>query len=369
MTLRVDVEHSAGQFNLSASFEAKGRLTALFGPSGAGKTMLINMIGGLLRPDCGVISVEGRVLVDTATKTFLPPHKRRIGYVFQDARLFPHLTVCQNLRFGRFFSPRAGRWADEGAIIDLLGIGHLLDRRPSLLSGGETSRVAIGRALLASPHLLLMDEPLAALDEARRREILPFIERLRDEMAVPIVYVSHSVAEVARLASDVVMLRDGRVTASGPTDQVLSRLDLLPEPEQGEGGALLDLKVVGPPDCWGLTPLRSRGGEWRLPDVDAAPGTHIRVRVRARDVMLATSRPDGVSAINMLEGRVASMEPASASEMRVAVDCSGDLIMARITRFSASALELAPGKPVFAIVKAASFDRSNTGIPVGRASA
>lgn len=204
MSVSVDIGHHQGSFVLDAAFESTGRLTALFGPSGSGKTSLINAIAGLIRPQRGRIAVDGRVLVDTGDGVFIPKHKRRIGMVFQDARLFPHLSVAANLRYGRWFAPAAERYGDIGAVVELLGIGHLLDRRPAGLSGGEKQRVAIGRALLASPRLLLMDEPLASLDEARKTEILPYIERLRDETKVPIVYVSHSVAEVARDRKSVV---------------------------------------------------------------------------------------------------------------------------------------------------------------------
>ena len=216
MSLQVDIRHRLGAFSLDATFETSGRLTALFGPSGSGKTSLVNLIGGLLRPDEGRIVADGRVLVDTAARIFVPKHKRRIGYVFQDARLFPHMTVGQNLRYGRFFTPAAERYSDMDGVVELLGIGHLLDRRPGLLSGGEKQRVAIGRALLASPRLILMDEPLASLDDRRKAEIMPYIERLRDETKIPIVYVSHSVAEVARLATDIVVLDEGKVGGIGP---------------------------------------------------------------------------------------------------------------------------------------------------------
>ncbi|PZO82204.1 MAG: molybdenum ABC transporter ATP-binding protein [Mesorhizobium amorphae] len=358
MSLAVDIRHQAGAFSLEARFETAGRLTALFGPSGSGKTMLVNLIGGLLKPSDGSISVEGRVLVDRARRIFVPPHKRRIGYVFQDARLFPHLTVRQNLRFGRFFASREGRWADEGAIVDLLGIGHLLERRPALLSGGEKSRVAIGRALLASPRLLLMDEPLAALDENRKREILPFIERLRDELRVPVVYVSHSAAEVARLATDVVVLSQGRVTASGPAETILSRLDLLPPGEEGEGGALITLEAVEALPEWNLTRLRSAAGEWQLGGVSLKSGERVRVRVRARDVMLARTKPEQSSALNVLRGIVSEIAPASEADVLVTLDCNGERVHARVTRFSAQSLAIEPGVEVFAIVKAVSLDRA-----------
>ena len=211
MTLEVDIRHRFGAFTLEARFTTDSGLTALFGRSGAGKTSLVNIIAGLLRPDRGKVVIDGRVLVDTAQRLFVPKHRRRIGYVFQDPRLFPHLTVRQNLIYGRWFTPAAERRESFEQVIELLGIGALLDRGPALLSGGERQRVAIGRALLTSSHLLLMDEPLASLDEARKSEILPYIERLRDANRVPIVYVSHSVPEITRLATTMVLLSDGRV--------------------------------------------------------------------------------------------------------------------------------------------------------------
>jgi molybdate transport system ATP-binding protein len=364
MTLAVEVRHRLCDFTLDAAFSSAGRLTALFGPSGSGKTSLVNLIAGLARPESGRIEVDGRVLLDTAARAFVPAHRRRIGYVFQDARLFPHLTVAQNLRYGRFFTPAADRYADPGRVVELLGIGHLLDRRPRLLSGGEKQRVAIGRALIASPRLMLMDEPLASLDDARKAEILPYIERLRDETGIPIVYVSHSVAEVARLATDVVALAAGRVAASGPAADVLARLDLVPE-SRGEAGALVELELVADDTRFGLSVLRSAAGDWRLPRLDAPPGTRVRARVRARDVMLATERPAGISALNVLAGTVGEITEDGA-EALVELDCGGDRLYARITRQSVETLDLRPGRPVFAVVKAVTFDRANLPGPTPR---
>jgi molybdate transport system ATP-binding protein len=213
--LRVDVEKQLGEFSLHATFASEGRVTGLFGASGAGKTTLVNMIAGLLKPDRGTIVIDGDVLDDTAAGIHVPTYCRRIGYVFQDARLFPHLNVAQNLDYGR----RMNRLPDDGAqrkrIVELLDIGALLDRRPGRLSGGERQRVALGRALLSKPRLLLLDEPLGALDEGRKLEILPYLVRLRDEANVPMVYVSHDVAELRQLATQIVMLRQGRVTSFG----------------------------------------------------------------------------------------------------------------------------------------------------------
>lgn len=213
--LRVDVEKQLGEFSLSASFESEGRVTGLFGASGAGKSSLINMIAGLLRPDRGTIVIDGETVDDTAAAIHVPAWRRRIGYVFQDARLFPHLNVAQNLDYGRRMNRLAPDPAQRARVVDLLDIGALLDRRPGKLSGGERQRVALGRALLSKPRLLLLDEPLGALDEARKLEILPYLVRLRDEANVPMVYVSHDVAELRQLATQIVMLRQGRVTSFG----------------------------------------------------------------------------------------------------------------------------------------------------------
>lgn len=359
MTLVVDIRHRQGDFPIEARFASSGRLTALFGPSGSGKSSLINLIAGLIRPHEGRIEVDGKVLADTGAKVFVPRHRRRIGLVFQDARLFPHMNVRANLLYGRWFTPAAERYLDMGAIVELLGIGALLERRPATLSGGERQRVAIGRALLASPRLLLMDEPLASLDDARKAEILPYIERLRDQMKIPIVYVSHSVAEVARLASDVVVLSQGKVTACGPVADILRRLDLLPAGERAEGGALVETVVARHDAAFAMTVLNSAAGEIRVPRLGLATGQPVRLRIRARDVMIATQRPDGLSALNILPGKVTAIVHEGGAESEVRLDCNGVPVMARITEQSRQALDLEPGLPVFAVIKTVSFDEAN----------
>ncbi|WP_315924506.1 molybdenum ABC transporter ATP-binding protein [Mesorhizobium sp. SP-1A] len=355
-SVSVAVSHRQGAFTLDARFESAGRLTALFGPSGSGKTSLINMVAGLTRPDEGRIAVDGRVLVDTHRGIFVPKYRRRIGMVFQDARLFPHMSVAHNLRYGRWFTPPAERYAEMGSVVDLLGISHLLDRKPSRLSGGEKQRVAIGRALLASPKLLLMDEPLASLDEARKAEIIPYIERLRDETRIPILYVSHSLAEVARLASEVAVLSAGRVTAFGPTAEIMQRLDLLPADERGEGGSVLEASVASHDERFGMSVLSSAAGEIHVPRLRLEIGAPVRLRIRARDVMLATERPHGLSALNILAGHIEGIETGEGASVRVRIDCNGVPVLARITEQSRQMLGLRPGLAVFAVIKTVSFE-------------
>jgi molybdate transport system ATP-binding protein len=364
MTLAIDIRHRLGTFAIDARFEAGSGLIALFGRSGAGKTSIINIIAGLIRPEQAKVSVDGVVLVDTARGVFVPRHRRRIGYVFQEGRLFPHLTVRQNLLYGRWFAPQADRHGDLDRVVDLLGLGGLLDRRPGRLSGGEKQRVAIGRALLADPRLLLMDEPLASLDEGRKAEILPYIERLRDQSRVPIVYVSHSVAEVARLASTVVLLSEGKVAAVGPTSVIMQRLDLFPLTGRAEAGAVVEATVERHDEAFGLTELRSQAGLWKLSRLDAPVGTRLRLRVRARDVMLAKSAPVDLSALNVLPGIVADIAGDGGPIVDIRLDCSGEALLARLTRYSVARLGLAPGAPVFALVKSVALDRRSLSGPI-----
>ncbi len=364
MTLALDIKHRQGHFSLDAAFETQGGLTALFGRSGSGKTSIVNIIAGLIRPDAGRVSVGGIDLLDTARGLFVPRHKRRVGYVFQEGRLFPHLTVRQNLLYGRWFAPSGERRdGDLDRVVDLLGIAALLPRRPGRLSGGEKQRVAIGRALLADPRILLMDEPLASLDDARKAEIYPYIERLRDEARIPIVYVSHSVAEVARLASTVVLLADGKVAAAGPTAEVMQRLDLMPHTQREDAGALIEATVIGHDERFGLTELASRAGTWRLSRFDAPAGSRIRLLVRARDVMLATSPPADISALNVLAGTVSGIALGDGTA-DIRIDCNGETLIARLTRYSVDRLALAPGKPVYALIKSVSLDRGTLSNPL-----
>jgi molybdate transport system ATP-binding protein len=357
MSLEVDVDHARAAFRLSARFSAAPGLTALFGRSGSGKTTLVDIVGGLVKPDRGRVAVDGQVLVDTERGVFVPKHRRRIGYVFQDSRLFPHLSVQRNLLYGRWFNRPVnhamggGAAADLASVVELLGIGPLLERQPASLSGGEKQRVAIGRALLAHPQLLLMDEPLASLDEARRAEILPYIERLRDEAGVPILYVSHSVAEVARLATTVVILTEGKVTAVGPVGDILSQAD------SGDAGSVLEAVVDRHDESFQLTVLATPAGELQVPRLSAPVGATVRAFIRGRDVMLSLRPPEEISALNVLAGRIAAIVPDGA-QAEVRLDCNGAPLVARLTAKSVERLSLQPGKPVYAVIKSVSFERS-----------
>jgi molybdate transport system ATP-binding protein len=354
--LSVAVTHRLGAFTLDAAFESGGGLTALFGRSGAGKTSLVNAIAGLIRPERGRIVIDGAVLTDSATGRFVPAHRRRVGYVFQEGRLFPHLNVRQNLVYGRWFAPRAERGAGFDQVVGMLGVDHLLARRPANLSGGEKQRVAIGRALLAQPRLLVMDEPLAALDERRRGEILPYIERLRDEMRVPIVYVSHSIPEVARLATTLVVLSEGKVAAIGPTAEVMGRIDLFPLTGRAEAGAILAATVAAHDRAFGLTVLRAAAGELRVPYIELPVGAAVRVRIRARDVMIALQPPQGLSALNVLPGTIAEIAGGDGPIVQMRLDCAGEALVVRLTRRSVETLGLEPGKAVHAVIKSIAFD-------------
>jgi molybdate transport system ATP-binding protein len=357
MTLSVSVHHTFVGFDLDVAFEAPPGVTVLFGPSGSGKTTVVNAVAGLLRPDRGRIAAGDWVLLDTGAGRFLPAHRRRLGYVFQEGRLFPHMTVRQNLAYGRWFAPRAARGESFDHVVELLGIGHLLARRPGALSGGEKQRVAIGRALLAAPRLILADEPLAALDEARKAEILPYFERLRDEIAVPILYVSHSSAEVARLATTVVALRQGRVAAVGPPSQVLG--DVAAVGARGAASVLMARVVAHHGD--GLSELATAAGALWLPAVAEAPGATIRVRIAARDVILSRERPMGLSALNMLPGTIIEIRAGHGPGALVTLAVGEDRLTARITARSVRDLGLAPGQTCHAVLKSVAVAPEDVG--------
>ena len=359
MSLDVSLRHDLGALHLDVDFTAPRGVTVLFGRSGAGKSTIVNAVAGLLRPRDGRIQLEDHLLLDTGSGVNLPPHRRGVGYVFQEGRLFPHLTVRQNLAFGRWFATQRKARADYDRIVEILGLGDLLTRRPGDLSGGEKQRVAIGRALLAEPQLLLADEPLAALDEARKGEILPYFEALRDEIAIPILYVTHSAAEVARLATTVIALQDGRVARQGPAIEVLGDPMVTPAGARA-AGAVLEA-VVSRHHIDGLTELDAGGVPLFLPRLTRAPGDRLRVRIAAHEVMLATSRPQGISALNILPGTIEAMRAGTGPGMMVSLMTPAGPVLARVTRRSAASLGLTRGADCFAIVKSIAIAPEDVG--------
>lgn len=354
--ISLDLALRRGDFDLAVAFDSAARILALHGPSGAGKSTLAHLIAGLIRPDRGRIAVDGVTLVDTAQRISLPPEKRRIGVVFQDALLFPHLKVRANMLFGRFFTPKDERRADFDAIVGTLGVGHLLERWPATLSGGERQRVGLARALLASPRLLLMDEPLAALDHARRQEIMTLIERLRDEFRTPIVLVSHSPQEIARLADEAIVIDRGRMVARGAPLDVLPGASRLVEGGRFELVNTLVATVVAVDDHYGVTRLAHPGGEILIAArVNGA--REMRVAIKATDVALATTAPRDTSVRTILRGRVEKIDATDSAHAFVTLLLpNGDRLVSAVTRLALDELKLRVGAQVFALVKAVALD-------------
>ncbi|MGZ8416798.1 MAG: molybdenum ABC transporter ATP-binding protein [Methyloceanibacter sp.] len=355
--IRVDAALKLGAFDLDIAFDNDAGITALFGRSGSGKSTTINLIAGLARPDRGRIVLDGRTLVDTEAAVYVPKHRRRVGLVFQDSQLFPHLSVRQNLLFGRWFAPRAERTIAFEPVVATLGIGHLLARRPGRLSGGERQRVALGRALLASPKILLMDEPLASLDQERKLEILPLIERLRDEFRIPIVYVSHSVEEVGRLASRVVVLEAGRVVAMGGVEEVLGPGLSAAGISRFARSSVITGKLARIDEAYGLTEIAHPAGTIWLVGRAGPIGREARVVIKSTDITLAKSPAEAMSVRTTLAGRVTGIDTDDGplAGVSVALDGHGRLY-ALATRKAVDELGLARGDPVFALVKTVALD-------------
>jgi molybdate transport system ATP-binding protein len=331
-------------------------VVALFGRSGCGKTTLANLIAGLLRPDSARIEIDGVVLEDTRTGHCVPAEQRRIGYVFQDARLFPHFNVLGNLRYGERRAAAAGtRHIALDHVVQLLGLQSLLQRRVKDLSGGERQRVALGRALLSQPRLLLLDEPLASLDVARREEVLPYLERLRDEFALPIIYISHQFDEVLRLASHVVLLERGSVVTQGRLETVSLHPQLRAIVGPDAVGAVLTGSIVATDPQTGLTAIAVGAGRLNVNLGNAVPGAMVRVQLLARDVILATHPVEGLSVRNMLAGTIANIAPDDADTDMVHVDIGDGHVLARVTRGALMALGLRTGMPIWVLIKAVSI--------------
>jgi molybdate transport system ATP-binding protein len=357
----IDVEQQLGNFLLQVRFRAEAPVVGVFGRSGAGKSSLINAIAGVTTPRRGHVRVNGDTLFDSAQRIDVAAASRRVGYVFQDSLLFPHLSVNANLMYGHRLRAKDAHFIAPGHVIDVLGLAALLQRRPDTLSGGEKQRVAIGRALLAQPRILLLDEPLASLDVPRRTEILEYIERLRDEFDIPIIYVSHSVPEITRLADTVAVISDGRCLAVGDVDDIMGRLDLKPHTGRYEAGAVIETTVTAHDADDQLTTLGFAGGELTVPRLDAEIGKRVRARIRARDVSLAVQRPVGISILNILPGRVIAIRDETGPVVDIQVAVGGVLLTARITQRSRSRLDIHEHQQVYALVKAVSFDHRSTG--------
>jgi len=352
LELRVRLPRRDFLLDVDLRLPASG-ITAVFGPSGSGKTTLLRAMAGLERAEQARVVVGGEAWEDTLRGIRLPTHRRPLGYVFQEASLFDHLDVAGNLRFARKRAGTASQSLD--ALLELLGIASLLHRRPHELSGGERQRVAIARALATQPRLLLLDEPLAAVDLARRREILPWLERLRDELKIPMLYVTHSGDEVARLADHLVLLDAGRARASGPLAETLARIDLPAVPGE-EAGALLHGRIAQRDERWRLVEVRFDGGALWIPDPGFDAGHAVRVRVLARDVSIALAPPDRSSIQNVLPCTVHAVAPGShPSQSLVQLACGPTLLLARITARAVHELELTRGREVWAQVKSAAL--------------
>lgn len=349
--LRVD----RGTFALDVDLALPGRgVSALFGPSGSGKTTILRALAGLERGAAGRVAIGEDVWHDSAAGLFVPAHARAIGYVFQEANLFPHLSVRHNLLYGQ---RRAGtraraRPVDFTHTVELLGIGGLMERSPEHLSGGERQRVAIARALLASPRLLLLDEPLASLDLERKREVLPYLERLHETLDIPVVFVSHDLEEVVRLADHLVLIRQGRCLSSGGLAETLARIDL-PEVLSQDVGVVLDGRIVAVDAAYGLVSVETGAVHLQVVHAPAPLGQRMRLQVHSRDVSLALERPAGTSVLNLFPARVVSETAAEgAAHVHLLLDASGTALVARITRLSRDRLKLSPGTTVWAQIKA-----------------
>lgn len=359
MTLVVHARHRWPGLDLDITFEAPGRgVTVLFGPSGSGKSTVLNIVAGLLQPEECRVGINGVVLADTAAHRSVDPDRRQTGFVFQESRLFPHMSVAANLRYG--LRRRRQYHIDFDPVVDLLGLGALLDRRPHSLSGGERQRVAIGRALLSQPHLLLMDEPLASLDAARKAEIIPYLARLTGALGVPILYVTHAWDEVARLADTLVLIEAGRALACGTLSDLAVRADL-PIARRDDAGAVLTCIVTAHEPARDLSQLAAGRARLLVPTVDAPLGAAVRVRIPAREVILAHGDTRGLEAAislhNILPGTIRAIAADAARRAAlVEVDLGDAAVLARVTPDAVANMALAAGVPVLALIKSMSVE-------------
>jgi molybdate transport system ATP-binding protein len=354
----VDIEQRLGDFALSVRFASDAPILGIFGASGSGKTSVLNAIAGISRPH-GRIRVNDTLLRDSSRRIDVPIHRRRIGYVFQDALLFPHLDVAANLAYGRRLRSGDESMIATERVVDLLGLRGLMHRSPTSLSGGEKQRVAIGRALLSQPRIVLMDEPLASLDIPRKAEILDYIEHVRDALHIPIVYVSHAVAEIARLCDEVATLSGGKCVRVGPVNHVIRDLDS--PTGHDDVFTVIETRLKSHEEADHLSVLAFDGGELIVPRVNAMPGERVRARVRARDVSIALRPPTQISVLNVLEAKVIGFDHVAAGMTDVQLGVGHARLVARITRRSNSDLGIEKHHVVFALVTAVSFDEQSVG--------
>jgi molybdate transport system ATP-binding protein len=353
--LSVRVNKRRGAFALDVRFDLPTPgVAALFGRSGCGKSTLVNVIAGLLEADSGRVALDEEVLLDTDRGINLAPERRRIGYVFQDARLFPHLSVIGNLHYAERRAPVAP-FVTMDQVAQLLDLAPLMERRTHQLSGGERQRVAIGRALLSQPRMLLLDEPLASLDAARREEVLPYLEIMRDQLAIPMVYVSHNFDEVLRLATHLVLMDSGKTIAQGELGAMSLNPGLRAIIGADAVGAIVDGTVLGVDAASGLTRVRVGSGELKVHTAAVAAGSKLRVQLLARDLIVATQAPHSLSVRNILTGVITTMTGDDADSDLVAIDIGGTVIMARVTKAATRELALRPGLPAWALVKSVSL--------------
>ena len=366
--LSVNITKAFGSFRLKTEFEVEeGSITAIFGKSGAGKTSTINAIAGLTRPDVGVIQIGNTTLFDQNMRINVPIYKRQIGYVFQDDRLFPHMTVRNNLIYG---TAKTRYMADSLNLTDITGLlelAPLLERRPRTLSGGEKQRVAIGRALLSNPKLLLMDEPLASIDVQHRFEILPFIQRVREKTGITIIYVTHALEEVIFIADQIILLSEGQVTAQGTVEEIMSRLDLHPMTSRFDAGAVISATYSGYDREFDLGELSFDGGTLRIAGLNAEIGIHLRAHIRARDVSLMLDKPKDTSVLNVFKGELIEIRHEEGPQLDLLINIGTPLI-ARITRKSLNDLNLDIGSKVYAMIKAVAIDRRTLGTSLATSS-
>jgi molybdate transport system ATP-binding protein len=350
--LQIDITRERDGFILQANIEIGDGITVVTGPSGAGKSTLIGVIAGAVKPDHGRISLNGQIFCDTAKRTHLRPADRNVGYVLQDSLIFPHMSVEQNLLYG---SGRSSRWTVD-SIAKILEIDGLLARRPEQSSGGERRRVALGRALMSDPLLLLLDEPLANLDAARRSTILPLVERLRDEFELPIIYVTHAWSEIIRLADQLIVMKDGQIVSQGSLSDVLLKDEL--GIELGLDGSVITATILGHDVEQGLSTLASSSGQMHIAQIDDQPGGTVRLFIGAADVALSLSRPVGLSVQNILEATITDIRPAAPPIVNISLALNdGQVLRSRVTPRAVESLSLTVGQSVYALIKSVALDK------------